>query len=285
MNRENADMGSMGLRRSRVAGVWSTPRVAQRALLASGANPHAGRGLVSAMDVVCSVHPLGSRVAAQGEPMTTVKAAHAWNTNAELIADCAALGYIKQDDHVLDPTFGGGVWWRTFRPASLVTHNRNEDGIDFRDLPHADATFDVVAYDPPYVSVGGRDTSTIKTMHNAYGMNDAPKSPAELQQLINDGLDEVHRVLKPRGYALVKCQDYISSGRLWIGTHHTLTHALGLGFECIDRLEHITSPRPQPAHRRQVHARRNLSTLFVFRKGKSSQTTTIKGATNGKAKS
>jgi tRNA G10 N-methylase Trm11 len=199
-----------------------------------------------------------------------IKAAYAWPSNAELIADCALLGYVRNTDHVLDPTFGRGVWWKLFRPYSLTTHNRNEDGVDFRNLPHDTGVFDVVAYDPPYVSVGGRESSGIKEMHGRYGMEDAPNSPAALQDLINEGLHEVHRVLKPRGVALVKCQDYISSGKLWLGTHRTLTYALDeLGFTCVDRLEHITSPRPQPANRRQVHARRNLSTLFVLRKAKS----------------
>ena len=76
----------------------------------------------------------------------------------------------------------------------------------------------------------------------------------------------MHRVVKPTGIVLVKCQDYISSGKFWAGTHHTLTCALDVGFELIDRLEHYGAPRPQPPGRRQVHARRNLATLFVLRR-------------------
>ena len=86
-----------------------------------------------------------------------------------------------------------------------------------------------------------------------------------MQDQINDGLTEMVRVVKPGGIVLVKCQDYVSSGRLWLGTHHTLTHALRLGCECVDRLEHHGEPRPQPPGRRVLHARRNLSTLFVLR--------------------
>jgi hypothetical protein len=69
------------------------------------------------------------------------------------------------------------------------------------------------------------------------------------------------------GIVLVKCQDYISSGKLWPGTHPTLTCALDLGFRFEDRFEHVmANPRPQPLRKQQVHAHRNLSTLFVFRK-------------------
>lgn len=193
-------------------------------------------------------------------------AATRWATNAHLIADCARLGYLRAEWITLDPTYGSGTWWKQWRPDLLTVHNRDLDGSDFRSLPcWDDNTFDAIAYDPPYVSKGGRATSGIKEMDRRYGQEDAPATPALLQDLINDGLTEMARIVKPKGIVLVKCQDYISSGKLWIGTHHTLCHALDLGFTVIDRMEMVTSPRPQPPDRRQVHARRNLSTLLVFR--------------------
>lgn len=199
--------------------------------------------------------------------MTPVLAAHTWPTNADLIADVARIGYLKEDDHVLDPTYGRGLWWSKWRPAELVTHDLQLDGVDFRHLPHEDGSFDAVAYDPPYVCVGGRKTTGLADMHNRYGLTDAPTSPAELQALINAGLYEAHRVVRPRGVVLLKCQDYVSSGRLWLGTHYTIVEALNLGFDVWDRFEHVSGVRPQPPGRRQVHARRNLSTLFVLKKG------------------
>jgi tRNA G10 N-methylase Trm11 len=204
-----------------------------------------------------------------------ILAAYQWRSNAELIADVARLGYIKETDRVLDPTYGRGVWWKTFRPSRLHAHDLVRDGVDFRSLPYRDDLFDVVAFDPPYVAVGGKKTSTLggpsasgegSEFHDRYGLFDAPTSPAALQELINEGLTEMHRVTKARGYVLVKCQDYISSGRLWLGTHHTLTHGLSLGLSLVDRFEKLSAVRPQPPGRRQVHARRNLSTLFVFQK-------------------
>lgn len=193
----------------------------------------------------------------------TVMAAKAWTTNAHLILDVATLGYLNTDDLILDPTFGKGTWWNKWRPERLITHR--ETDVDFRALPYRNNTFDAVTYDPPYVCIGGRTTTQIPEFHERFGMTDAPRTPSSLQTLINDGLTEVTRVTKPRGIILVKCQDYVSSGKLWLGTHHTLTHALALTLECVDRFEHIGHPRPQPPRDRQVHARRNLSTLFVFR--------------------
>ncbi len=196
---------------------------------------------------------------------TPILAANTWPTNAELIADAATL-HINPNAKVLDVTYGQGVWWKRYRPADLTIHDLTVDGVDFRALPEPDATFDVVAFDPPYVSVGGRQTTTMPGFHARYGLTLAPTSPAGVQADIDAGLAEVRRVLRRRGLALVKCQDYISSGRLWPGTHLTLTSAFSVGFELVDRFEHIGSPRPQPPGRRQVHARRNLSTLLVLRR-------------------
>jgi DNA modification methylase len=193
-------------------------------------------------------------------------AATHWTSNAQLIEDVARLGYLTVDDLVLDPTYGKGIWWKNWRPTNLVTRsNLSEPSFDFRSTDYDDNTFDAITYDPPYVSVGGRKTSGIVGMYDGYGLIDAPTSPSELQQLINDGLTEMLRIVKPGGIILTKCQDYVSSGKLWIGTHHTVTHALNIGCELVDRLEHVTNPRPQPSGRRQVHARRNLSTMLVFR--------------------
>jgi len=60
--------------------------------------------------------------------------------------------------------------------------------------------------------------------------------------------------------------DYVSSGKLWPGTFYLCEHAIRTcGLELVDRFEMIGQPGPQ-SQKRQVHARRNHSSLFVFRK-------------------
>lgn len=175
------------------------------------------------------------------------------------------MGYLKEDWTILDPTYGKGNWWKEFRPEKLFYHDIKLDGIDFRNLPYEDEFFDAVAYDPPYVSIGGRSTSNIKGFLGLYGLEEAPESPAELQDYMNSGLVECARVTKKKGFLLVKCQDYISRGKFWNGTYLTQKCAMESGLEVFDRLEYLVgTPRPQPPGRRQIHARRNLSTLFVF---------------------
>lgn len=243
-----------------------------------------------------------------------VLAATAWPTNGHLIAACHLLGYLLDTDHVLDPTYERGIWWQQWRPEKLTTHHRAVDGSDFRSLPYPDGSFDAVAFDPPYVCPGGRKTSTVKEMHDRFGMQEGGaedpmfSTPAELQQIINDGLTEMVRLVRPRaskhrgGIVLVKCQNYIWSGEFWPGAELVRDHAMSLGCDVVDRLEYLTSPGPQPSTtkcgqckgsglvgpltdplcprceglgalaRRIVHARRNLSTLWVFRAPKASAT-------------
>lgn len=194
----------------------------------------------------------------------TILAANNWATNAELIEDVAHL-YIDDAALVLDVTYGRGKWWTRFHPRYLLAHDLlTLDGVDFRKLPEADETVDIVAFDPPYVSMGGRTTSTIPDMTARYGMLDAPRTPADLRAYIADGLAQCARVT--RRLVIVKCQDYISSGTYQPATNWVIEDAATFGLDILDRFEHVTRPRPQPPGRRQVHARRNLSTLFVLEK-------------------
>lgn len=211
----------------------------------------------------------------------TVLAADSWPTNADLILACVELGYLRKHWRTLDPTYGKGKWWTKWRPPLFVRHDidpEKGDGVDFRDLPHEDGSFKVVTFDPPYMAPGGRDKSTIADFNDRFGLHSTPRTPMENQESMNLGLAECVRVVENKGLVLVKCMDYINGARFFPGTHHTLTKALELDCRIIDRFEHVGRPGPQPTHtngkpRRQVHARRNLSTLFVFQKWTKETTT------------
>lgn len=190
-----------------------------------------------------------------------VLAANHWPTNGHLIVDCARLGYLN--GQVLDPTYGRGVWWRRFRPEWLTVYTNDHD---FRSLPEKDESFDSIVYDPPYVSPGGRSTTGIPEFFKRFGMDDCPRTPEDLQRLIEQGMDEMHRLLRPGGFLLQKTKCYISSGKFFPGTYLTQKYAMEvLGMEPVDRFEVVRPLGPQ-SQKRQVHARRNVSTLLVFRK-------------------
>lgn len=207
-----------------------------------------------------------------------IVAATAWRNNAALINDVAELGYLQRTDRILDPTYGRGVWWKAWRPdaGQLVTNDLHPDTDamhheDFRAMPFEPASFDAIAFDPPYSATGGKDTSTIPGYLERYGRS--PSTPQEIQAQIDDGLTEMARLIRPSGVVLVKCQTYVWSGKLWLGAHRTLQHALALGLEVHEILQHTGRARPQPrrfnadgTEARQVHARQNYSTLYVLRR-------------------
>lgn len=214
-------------------------------------------------------------------------AAYRWPTNAHLIADVAEL-YLDPGMRAVDVTYGLGKWWQIWRPLELVEHDldpKKGDGVNFTALPEADNTYDLAALDPPYVAPGGRATSgaAVAGMVHAFGMQTSHRTPAGNQTMIEAGLAELYRVLRPTrrvrgravsGIALVKVMDYVTGGRLFPATYLTTKAALELGFRLEDRIEHLsTRGGPQPTTnpdgtpRRQMHARRNYSTLLILTKG------------------
>jgi hypothetical protein len=190
-----------------------------------------------------------------------------WTTNGDMIADVARLGYLPEP--VLDTTFAKGVFWKRHRPASLVTNDLDsqyptDHHFDVRDIPFPDASFPCVVFDPPY-KLNGTSTGRGASAADArYGVTEYASTAAR-HGLLFDGMNECARVLTPGGYLLVKVQDSVSGGRVRWQTMEAALHGEGLGLRLVDSFLYM-GRRKQPEGRGQVHARRNYSTLLVFRK-------------------
>lgn len=200
----------------------------------------------------------------------TVMAISTARNNGELIEECVKLGYLTDDMVTLDPTYGLGRFWTRWRPAALEASDLDPDkspigrSVDCTNLPWSDSEFDAVVFDPPYKLNGTSTATGAATCDADYGVSHY-QSWQDRMQLCIDGINEAHRVLKPGGMLLVKCQDQVCSGKVRWQTIEFTNHAVGLGSRLVDQL-HLPSYRPQPAGRRQIHARRNYSTLLVLRK-------------------
>lgn len=188
-----------------------------------------------------------------------------WPSNAEMIEDCARLGYLRPEWKTLDPTYGHGTFWKRWQPESLVMCDLVEAkspvgyAVDFTALPFADRSFEAVVFDPPYKLNGTPD----EAVDARYGVH-LPTRWQDRMALIRLGIEECARVLGD-GYLLVKCQDQVCSGRVRWQTDEFTRHAELCGLGKVDRLDFPTY-RPQPKGRRQVHAARNSSQLLVFKR-------------------
>lgn len=190
-----------------------------------------------------------------------IYAAKHWPTNAHMIADCVRLGYLRSEWEILDPTYGQGNFWTQWRPPLLTGADANQfGGFDFTDMPWDDESYDAVVYDPPY-KLNGTPTVGVDAR---YGVGESTRWQDRIL-LMQRGQKECARVLKPGGYLLTKCQDQVVSGKVVWQTDIMTAQATHDGLIKIDRLDFLANPRPQP-HTRQVHARRNYSTLLVFQK-------------------
>jgi hypothetical protein len=208
----------------------------------------------------------------------TILAAQPWITNAHLIGTVHALGYLTDDQVIVDPTYGRGNWWKQWRPPNLIAHDLRLDGVDFRQLPEATGSVDAVAFDPPYIAQGGRDTSTLaKGTHDdfdrrrpdfldRYGLDTVPTTPEGITAMAAAGITEFRRVLRPNGVLLIKAMNYVTGGRYRTQAYDILSAAILRGFRLVDELIHLRRPGPQPRHARQLTARRNYSLLFVLRR-------------------
>lgn len=182
--------------------------------------------------------------------------------NSALLASVSEI-YLRGS--VLDVTYGRGMWWRRFTPATFGHHDLALDGVDFRDLPHADRSWDAVCFDPPYVPRQGIAPATRledAAYRQRYGLA-VSRGRAELELLIGDGLAECARVA--RQWVLVKCCDYVNGKQFHLGHVFVIRAGEGLGLRVHDLIVHAAGSGPGGGQITTVkRARRAHSYLIVF---------------------
>jgi hypothetical protein len=191
--------------------------------------------------------------------------------NADLMFEVAKL-WIPPDAQVFDITYGRGLFWSKIqRPRfDLIPFRGNFTKVPTR---HYDK-YDMVVYDPPYVSIGGRETQREagREMSSRYGMDLSGSTPLENKILMFQGFVQAWRCARRNGLVMVKCADYISSNKLVRGPRDVQDMADFLYMEQVDEFVLVSGTGPQPRHnldgtpRRQNHSHHAHSTLCIFKK-------------------
>ena len=188
-------------------------------------------------------------------------------TNADLIATVARL-YLRKGDRLADITFGRGVFWQKlnlsdyrFCKSDKITCPGSPH--DFRRLPYPDGQFDVVVFDPPYAH-GGYSMKSGPCYQLASRAGGLPHR--DIMESYERGMTEATRILKPGGTLWIKCADEIERAVQQRGHIEVFQIAKGLGLIDKDLFVLMQATPPVTTGRRQQHARKNCSFLWVFRK-------------------
>ena len=209
--------------------------------------------------------------ASPDHPIGPILASVLTGTNADLMVAVAPF-YLTGS--VCDVTYGDGKWWQRFKPDPFTAHDLYKlDGVDFRNLPEADASVDTVVYDPPYVLSGAPSSARLgPDFQNRYGIGEQNTAVtvgtggrAWRKTMILDGLVECCRVA--RRFVLVKCMEFAHGGGFHDIPHLVTTRAAEVGWMKHDIIVHHTGVGPG-GHNifTPTRARRHHSYLIVFTK-------------------
>jgi hypothetical protein len=191
----------------------------------------------------------------------TILAAEPWPDNAALVLDLRQLGYLS--GRILDPTFGRGSWWKRWEPPELETSDL-ADGVDVRDLPWPDASFDAAVFDPPHLPASNT-TSTTPVFADRYGLADGPRSNAALDALYRTGIAELARVLRPGGYLIVKATPHVNGRQYHPMSARVVAWCEAADLRVVDELLMLRARGPLDLRTcpTQRTSRRNYSTVTV----------------------
>ena len=199
-------------------------------------------------------------------------------TNADVFPQILKL-HVPPGAKIADVTYGKGVFWKKVDATEYRLFPSDiANGMDCRNLPYQDGSFDAVVFDPPYMEGFYRGASAVKagdgshnTFRDHYSNGDETPKPgggrwhAAVLQMYQEGGKEAHRVLRDRGVFIVKCQDEVSANRQNL-THVEIINSFSeMGFFCKDLFVLVRPNKPGMSRvLHQVHARKNHSYFLVF---------------------
>lgn len=179
---------------------------------------------------------------------------------------------------IADVTYGKGTFWRNVDPARYeVRPSDIQTGVDCRKLPYEPDSLDCLVLDPPYMeglfrkskdSLAGSGSHSAFRDHYSNGESTnghGPKYHDAVLDLYFKAGREAHRVLKPNGVFIVKCQDEVSANRQRLTHVELINDYESLGFYVKDLFVIVRTNRPVVSRLiKQAHARKNHSYFLVL---------------------
>ena len=152
----------------------------------------------------------------------------------EIIRNILKL-HVREGKIDCDPTFSTGAFYNgtgVEAPALRFDIRPQMDGVvqaDARGLPLPEESLSCMILDPPFLATTGKSLTEgcgnrINRRFGVYGRE------KELHRCYADMLREAHRVLKPDGILIFKCQDKVSSGKQYFTHVFVMDAAVEVGF-------------------------------------------------------
>ena len=168
----------------------------------------------------------------------------------------------------LDATYGAGMFYKNIpEPKYKFDKEPKVEGVercDCRSLPLASGSITSAMFDPPFIVTDHKESGHSQ-LHKRYS---SFKTVTELREMYKSALKEYHRILKPGGILIVKCQDMTHGKKNYFIHNEVFNWCDQIGFMSLDLFILLAKNRFLGRVETQRTARKFHSYFMVFKKRK-----------------